>query len=61
MLGSCVSTLNLRCYRAHCELKVALNRYIANTKLAGNVWDETIYPFPHFNGAIVGVWARISN
>ena len=28
--GSCVFTLRLRCYRAHCELKVVLNQHIVN-------------------------------
>ena len=31
-LGSCVFTLNLRCYRAQCELKIVSNQHIVSTK-----------------------------
>ena len=31
-LGSCVFTLRLRCYWAHCELKMVSNQHIVNTK-----------------------------
>ena len=29
--------------------------------MTSNVWDETTYPFPNFNGSTVEAWEWISN
>ena len=65
ILGSCVFTLSLRCFRAHGELKMVSNQHIVNTKNPENTlepicWVKLCVSFHSHQSIQTGVivWKR---